>query len=221
MEKQENRFKLARTTHNQNGKESVKSVSEKTKISKSLIDDLESNVGKKRAVSYLTVKTLAEYYGVTSDYLLGLSDIPSRDEDIQIAAKTTGLSEKSIDVIKLIAIEMGSRREWFDLKSVLDNFINSEHFLQFVLGFWDFQNKSKSFDICLNNFIINFRREIGQNPDKPMECAAKAALGEYDNSILLYQNGKDVLDRREEMQFSYFLLEKRLHAIVEETQKEI
>ena len=103
MEKLENRFKLARTIHNQHGKESVKSVFEKTGISKSLIDDLESNVGKKRAVSYLTVKELAEYYGVTSDYLLGLSDNPSRDEDIQIAAKTTGLSNTAIIQLERIS----------------------------------------------------------------------------------------------------------------------
>ena len=123
MEKQENRFKLARTIHNQHGKESVKSVFEKTGISKSLIDDLESNVGKKRAVSYLTVKELAEYYGVTSDYLLGLSDNPSRDEDIQIAAKTTGLSNTAI--IQLERISTVYRG-----KQAVDAFISSPCFYQ-------------------------------------------------------------------------------------------
>ena len=98
MEKSENRFKLARTVYNQHGKQSVKTVSEATNppISKSLIDDLESNVGKKRAVSYLTVKQLAQYYGVTSDYLLGLSDIPCFDTRLQAVNQVTGLSVDAI-----------------------------------------------------------------------------------------------------------------------------
>lgn len=98
MEKTENRFKLARTAYNQHGKQSVKTVSKETNpsISKSLIDDLESNVGKKRAVSYLTVKQLAQYYGVTSDYLLGLSDIPCLDTRLQAVNQVTGLSVDAI-----------------------------------------------------------------------------------------------------------------------------
>lgn len=112
MEKSENRFKLARTVYNQHGKQSVKTVSEATNpsISKSLIDDLESNVGKKRAVSYLTVKQLAQYYGVTSDYLLGLSDIPCIDTSIQGANKVTGLSIDAIIQLDRISTIAGGRK---------------------------------------------------------------------------------------------------------------
>ncbi len=92
----ENRFKQARTRHNQHGPQSVKDVYGATGITKSLIDDLESNVGDPRNVGYLTVKKLAEYYGVSSDYLLGLSGTPSTDKDIQAVCKFTGLSTKAI-----------------------------------------------------------------------------------------------------------------------------
>ena len=111
MERSENRFKLARTVYNQHGKQSVKTVSEATNpsISKSLIDDLESNVGKKRAVSYLTVKQLAQYYGVTSDYLLGLSDIPCIDTSLQGANKVTGLSIDAIIQLDRISTIAGGR----------------------------------------------------------------------------------------------------------------
>lgn len=100
MEKTENRFKLARTAYNQHGKQSVKTVSEETGISKSLIDDLESNVGNKREVSYLKVKKLAEYYGVTSDYLLGIIDCPSADYDLQSVYYYTGLSVEAVEAIR-------------------------------------------------------------------------------------------------------------------------
>lgn len=95
-----NRFKMARTVYNQHGTQSTKEVEKETGVTKSLIEDLESNVGKRRNVGYLTIKKLSEYYGVTSDYLLGLSNTPSRKEDIQAACKTTGLTETAINKVK-------------------------------------------------------------------------------------------------------------------------
>lgn len=95
--KEANRFKLARTQHNQHGTQSVKEVANVTGITKSLIDDLESTAGKPRNVSYLKVKTLAEHYGVSSDYLLGISSVPSVNMNIQTVCKVTKLSEKAVD----------------------------------------------------------------------------------------------------------------------------
>ena len=70
----DNVFKLARTKYNQHGPQSVETVVKLTGLSKTMIDDLESSVGKKRGVSYLKVAELAKHYGVSSDYLLGLTD---------------------------------------------------------------------------------------------------------------------------------------------------
>lgn len=97
-----NRFKLARTDFNKNGPQSVKKVSDETGITRSLIDDLETDVGKHRGVSYLIVGKLADYYGVSADYLLGLSDTPSKDASIQSVNRITGLDEAAILSIKYI-----------------------------------------------------------------------------------------------------------------------
>lgn len=43
---------------------------------------------------------LANYYNVSSDYLLGLSNTRSQNCDIQLISKTTGLNERSIDTLK-------------------------------------------------------------------------------------------------------------------------
>lgn len=99
----DNRFKLSRTQHNQHGPQPVKEVASVTGITKSLIDDLESTLSNKRNVGYMTIKKLAEYYGVSSDYLLGLSETPSIDEDIQVACKVTGLSGEAIHCLQAIA----------------------------------------------------------------------------------------------------------------------
>lgn len=96
----ENRFKDARTRYNQHGLQSTKDVAGEAGITKSLIEDLESNVGNQRNVGYLTIKKLAQYYGVSSDFLLGLSNTPSTKEDIRAACKTTGLSDTAIKAIR-------------------------------------------------------------------------------------------------------------------------
>ena len=89
----ENRFKLARTLYNKNGKQSVKTVSDETGITRSLIDDLETSVGKPRGVGYMFVAQLAKHYGVSSDYLLGLSDVPTTDMELRAVCEYTGLSQ--------------------------------------------------------------------------------------------------------------------------------
>ena len=39
------------------------------------------------------IKKLVEYFGVSSDYLLGLSDVPTTDTTIQAICNYTGLSD--------------------------------------------------------------------------------------------------------------------------------
>lgn len=97
MKETDNPFKLARTTYNQHGKQSVADVSQETGITKSCIDDLESNIGKPRGTSYLTIKKLAQHYGVSSDYLLGLSPVPPSDPDLAAACIYLGLSKQAVE----------------------------------------------------------------------------------------------------------------------------
>lgn len=114
----ENRFKRARTIHNRHGAQSTQEVAKETGVTKSLIEDIESTVGKPRNVGYLTVKKLAQHYGVSADYLLGISDTPSTKEDIQTTCKTTGLSTSVIEWLKTIT---GDPAKIDALNSILDN----------------------------------------------------------------------------------------------------
>lgn len=84
------RFKDARTVHNQHGKQTMGEVSEATKIHKSLIQALEDD-SSDRSVGYDKIIKLASHYNVTADYLLGLSDDPSHTptatDDLHISVK--------------------------------------------------------------------------------------------------------------------------------------
>lgn len=49
-----------------------------------------------RKIKAESIVKLSEYFGVTADYLLGLSDVKTTEKSIQIACDVTGISEDSI-----------------------------------------------------------------------------------------------------------------------------
>ena len=88
------RFKDARLEHNVHGKQTMEQVEAAASVSKALISSIEND--KAGSVGSEYVVSLARHYNVTTDYLLGLSDVPTTKEDIKIACKTTGLSAEAI-----------------------------------------------------------------------------------------------------------------------------
>lgn len=53
-----------------------------------------------RTINVDVLGALAQHFNVTTDYLLGLSDIKSTEQDMKIACEMTGLSEKSINTLR-------------------------------------------------------------------------------------------------------------------------
>lgn len=54
----------------------------------------------KRIPDIAFLHKLAQHFGVSADYLLGLSDVRSTEQDIQTACEVTGLSEKAVKMLK-------------------------------------------------------------------------------------------------------------------------
>ena len=70
------RFQDARQVHNKNGRQTMDEVASAIKIKKSMLSDLE-NDDIQRDVKCSYIALLSKYYGVSSDFLLGLTDDPS------------------------------------------------------------------------------------------------------------------------------------------------
>lgn len=109
------RFKDARTVHNQHGNQSLSAVATATGISKSKISDLERDYSdgnkKPRDVGAFDITTLARYYGVTTDYLLGLTDDPARKP---AATDDLGLSALAVKKIRNIKASSSDDREYMN-----------------------------------------------------------------------------------------------------------
>lgn len=96
------RFKYARTIWNQHGSQSMDEVYSATWVSPSMIKDLEDD-GKDRSVGYDKIAALAKHYGVSSDFLLGISDIKTPDTTAQAVIEYTGLSEDNVATLHRMA----------------------------------------------------------------------------------------------------------------------
>lgn len=95
------RFSDARTIYNQHGPQTMREVERSLKkmgcsITYSYISTLESGT---RNPSLIIAATLAEYYGVSLDWLVGLSDVVRIDDATRNVQDLTGLTESNVSAL--------------------------------------------------------------------------------------------------------------------------
>lgn len=73
---------------------------------------------------------ISQYYGVSTDYLLGLSDEPTTDTNMAAVCKYTGLSENSVAVLRTLSEE--NRHSWW--MDVLNATIGTDSFLKMLFA---------------------------------------------------------------------------------------
>lgn len=161
------RFKDARTVHNQHGKETMDEVAAATGVSKSLIQSLEDDEVN-RSVGYDKVAKLATHYRVTTDFLLGLSNDPSPFPSI---ANDIGLSLKAVEVI--------DRLDMFDNPDGQIQFRNaSKHALDILnclLESSDFYEVMGNLLMCFDSFWINAQGQKFEGEDYELEYEIRNA----------------------------------------------
>ena len=130
---------------------------------------------------------IADYYHVSTDYILGRTVISSVNPDIQAAAKCTGLSQKALEV--LIAINNGMKERYFE-KVALDHLIQSKYFLEFL------------HNLCL---VENYSRKVNQTKEQRQhalnEHLSAKNLDEADAAFAKYQQTNKSVENMELFEF--------------------
>lgn len=105
----------------------------------------------------ISAAAIADYFGVSTDYLLGRTEIKSVDEDIQIACKVTGFSEEAINKIQgELAFdweEVGNDKHSFD-KTKLSRIFECEDF--WVMSYYLSELQSDSLEYAYDSSCISF-----------------------------------------------------------------
>lgn len=142
-----------------------------------------------RTINIDLLNRIAEYFNVSSDYLLGLSDITTSDKDLKAVCEYLGLSERAIENIKRIA--KNKKNAYF-----LDLFL-SERDLFYIMA--DFSTLSDKCMLLENLFIkcvgINshqFQTDYGTNVSQ-INSARIMHMVEYCKSVLKFEEEKRTL----------------------------
>ena len=89
------RLKMLRKSNS----ESQEKVGKNLYISHTIISQIENG---NRDVTAVELSMFAQYYNVSADYLLGLTDCKAAKHDMRIACEMTGLNEEEIEIIRYI-----------------------------------------------------------------------------------------------------------------------
>ena len=158
-----------------------------------------------RTVNVEVLAALAQHFGVSADYLLGLSDVKSTEQDVQTTCEVTGLSEEAVIQLQETQRKKKSNQTLHALSEMISdtNFFvvleqicesarkESEQF-DFYNAAFDFFAKSLSLDFCDHDkdFIINevqLKREQGakhQKNDIYYNCSMEKRFALYEIAML-------------------------------------
>lgn len=93
-----------------------------------------------------TIRIIAKFFNVSTDYLFGLSDQPTNDKDLAAVAEYIGITSKTVEIIKnRIICYLGSNAEDIkDVSSTFETIIGSYAFIDLVMCCRDLAYTSKA-----------------------------------------------------------------------------
>lgn len=154
------------------GEKSQIEVAKALNISRSALSYYESG---ERTPDINVLYSMAQYFDVTADYLLGLTDMKKPDIEKAAIAKKTGLSERSIDVLQVLKETSGATGSTAT-DDFLYRFLELQAINLLIGGSWDI------LDNITNFLFLEFTHFSSFNDDNAM-CLPISDLELYDSRL--------------------------------------
>lgn len=103
------------------------------------VSAITKNYNGRRKVTTDFVVMYARYFGVTADYLLGLSDVKSGDQDMRLISKHTGLYDEAIAELSFMQEYVYGTEEDNSIQNTLNDFIAGGTFQRLITRLVDYQ----------------------------------------------------------------------------------
>lgn len=164
------------------GYKSNESLSSAINIPKTTLNDYENDRNNKD-VGYANLVTLAKFYDISMDYLLGLSDV---DNHLNTAYSDLGLNDKAIDILKTKSINT----------RLLSEMIEHKHFADFLANIEIYIDRLASSQInTLNSKLHRAREEIKaqHNPDDKEIYMRTYHKGKYKRIVIFTELSTRIL----------------------------
>jgi len=115
----------------------------------------------KRTPDIVFLQKVARHYNVSADYLLGLSDVKSTEQDMKVACEVTELSEKAALNIKKITSEFFHKEatEVFESNAFYWAMFHLSSALSYAKSASDYADLSEMNDENLKPFTVNLQRD--------------------------------------------------------------
>lgn len=147
-----------------------------------------------RKVKAEYVILLAKHFGVSADYLLGLSTTKSRDIDVNNACRVTGLSERV--VIALMAWN-ANPSENGNLTQTFNSFLETAIFTPFFLSISDYTSVAKDNASLIESALCSYSAAKGAMSDDEFVTIRK-------DTLLKIRNAEEKVEFRRFMQIENF-----------------
>lgn len=118
-----------------------------------------------RVPDAITIDNICDFFNVSSDYLLGRSDVKNTNEDFVSACKFTGLSEKAMQVLicgntkyklmfnRLLESEYYTESEPYTILTAFFDYLNTDPFSYIKNCKYD-KSESKDLEKAIDNYIM-------------------------------------------------------------------
>lgn len=125
------------------------------------VSAITKNYNGRRKVTTDFVVMYAQYFGVTADYLLGLSDVKSGDQDMRLISKHTGLYDEAIAELSFMQEYVYGMESDNSIQDTLNYFIAGGTFQRLITRLVDYQKAvEKQYELLTKAWEYN-----SENPD--------------------------------------------------------